>query len=88
MSPQSNVTCSYNALRAGIEAGMTRITQLSSINCIGSLFTPYARQYHYLPLDEKHPYEPADPYALSKMCVSGFAQSASCLGGYRAREGD
>lgn len=48
---------------------MTRITQLSSINCIGSLFTPYARQYHYLPLDEKHPYEPADPYALSKMCV-------------------
>lgn len=66
----SNVSCSYNALRAAAEVGIKRVTQLSSINAIGSVYTPFYRKYHYLPLDETHPYEPADPYALSKMSGS------------------
>ena len=67
--PIRNVTASYNALRAAIEAGITRISQISSINAIGAYFTPYRREFQYLPLDEAHRFEPADPYSLSKMCV-------------------
>ncbi|KAL7010295.1 hypothetical protein EMMF5_000316 [Cystobasidiomycetes sp. EMM_F5] len=62
----TNVVSSYNALHAAASLGITRVVQLSSINAIGACYTPYLLDFHYLPLDESHPFIGADPYALSK----------------------
>jgi nucleoside-diphosphate-sugar epimerase len=54
-------------LRACAELGITRVCQLSSINAIGSAYTPYKVVWDSLPLDETSPARPADTYALSKL---------------------
>lgn len=61
----NNVTGSYNALRAAIEVGITRIVQASSVNAIGLSFSREAH-FDYLPLDEAHPNYTEEPYGLSK----------------------
>ncbi len=61
----NNVVSSYNALRAAAGAGVTRISQASSVNAIGGRFSQNPN-YDYLPLDEEHPAYPEDPYSLSK----------------------
>lgn len=61
----NNVTGSYNALRAAVEVGMTRIVQASSVNAIGLSFSREAH-FDYLPLDEAHPNYTEEPYSLSK----------------------
>ncbi|WP_342235938.1 NAD-dependent epimerase/dehydratase family protein [Inquilinus sp. OTU3971] len=61
----NNVTGSYNALRAAVEVGITRIVQASSVNAIGLSFSREAH-FDYLPLDEVHPNYTEEPYSLSK----------------------
>ncbi|MGO1075787.1 NAD-dependent epimerase/dehydratase family protein [Inquilinus sp. CA228] len=61
----NNVTGSYNALRAAVEVGITRIVQASSVNAIGLSFSREAH-FDYLPLDEAHPNYTEEPYGLSK----------------------
>lgn len=61
----NNVTGSYNALRAAVEVGITRIVQASSVNAIGLSFSREAH-FDYLPLDEAHPNYTEEPYSLSK----------------------
>jgi nucleoside-diphosphate-sugar epimerase len=61
----NNVTGSYNALRAAIEVGITRIVQASSVNAIGLSFSREAH-FDYLPVDEAHPNYTEEPYGLSK----------------------
>ncbi|EJD51984.1 NAD(P)-binding protein [Auricularia subglabra TFB-10046 SS5] len=61
-----NVVSSWNALRAAAELGIDRICQASSINAVGMVWgdNPII---DYLPMDEKHPCRPEDPYSLSKL---------------------
>lgn len=61
-----NVVSSWNALRAAAELGIERICQASSINAVGMVWgdNPII---DYLPMDEKHPCRPEDPYSLSKL---------------------
>jgi nucleoside-diphosphate-sugar epimerase len=61
----NNVTGSYNAMRAAIEVGITRIVQASSVNAIGLSFSREAH-FDYLPIDEAHPNYTEEPYSLSK----------------------
>jgi len=61
----NNVVCSYHAMRAAIDVGITRICQASSINAIGGRFSRDPR-YDYFPIDEHHPSYAEDPYSLSK----------------------
>lgn len=61
----NNVTGSYNAMRAAVEVGITRIVQASSVNAIGLSFSREAH-FDYLPLDEAHPNYTEEPYGLSK----------------------
>jgi UDP-glucose 4-epimerase len=61
----SNVTGSYNAMRAAIENGIKRICQGSSVNAIGLKYSRKPR-FDYLPVDEKHPNYSEEPYSLSK----------------------
>ena len=70
----SNVTASYNVLRAATELGINRICMASSVNAIGML---YSRRPHfdYFPIDEKHSSYAEDPYSLSKWIAETQAQS-------------
>ena len=61
----NNVVSSYNALRAAVQVGITRVCQASSINATGGVWSRWPR-YDYFPLDEKHPTYNEDPYSLSK----------------------
>jgi nucleoside-diphosphate-sugar epimerase len=60
-----NVRGSYNALCAGVEAGMRHICLASSINATGAVYSRTPK-YDYFPLDEEHPTYNEDPYSLSK----------------------
>lgn len=70
----TNVVGSYNALRAAVEVGMTRICQASSVNAIGHAYSRKAR-YDYFPVDELHPTYNEDPYSLSKWVCEQQADS-------------
>ena len=70
----NNVTGSYNALRAAIEHGITRICQASSVNAIGLSFSR-GPHFDYFPIDEKHPPYNEEPYGLSKQICEVQADS-------------
>lgn len=70
----TNVTGSYNALRAAVEHGITRVCQASSVNALGMSFSR-APTHDYFPLDEKHPTRNEDPYSLSKWICEQQADS-------------
>ena len=70
----NNVTGSYNALRAAVEHGITRICQASSVNAIGLSFSR-GPHFDYFPIDEKHPPYNEEPYGLSKQICEVQADS-------------
>lgn len=70
----NNVVGSYNALRAAVEQGITRICQASSVNAIGLSFSREAH-FDYFPIDEKHPPHNEEPYGLSKQICEAQADS-------------
>lgn len=72
----NNVVSSYNALRAAAETGITRVCQASSVNAVGGRFSRWPR-YDYLPLDERHPAYPEDPYSLSKWICEQQAEAVA-----------
>jgi UDP-glucose 4-epimerase len=61
----NNVVGSYNAMRAAVEVGISRICQASSVNATGLAYSRWPR-FDYFPLDEEHPTYNEDPYSLSK----------------------
>ncbi len=71
----NNVVGSYNALRAALENGISRICQASSVNAIGLAFSREAH-FDYLPIDEGHPCYAEEPYSLSKWICE---QQADCF---------
>lgn len=71
---KNNVVGSYNALRAGVEVGICRIVQASSVNAIGLSFSR-AASFDYFPLDEEHPNHNEEPYSLSKWICEQQADS-------------
>lgn len=69
-----NVAASYNAMRAAIELGITRICQASSVNALGLSFSRVPR-FDYFPIDERHPTYNEEPYGLSKWIAEAQADS-------------
>jgi len=72
----NNVVANYNALRAAVDAGVSRICQASSVNAVGGRFSRWPR-YDYFPLDERHPAYPEDPYSLSKLACEQQADAVA-----------
>lgn len=70
----NNVVGSYNAMRAAVENGISRICQASSVNAIGLAFSR-APRFDYFPLDEVHPNYSEEPYSLSKWICEQQADS-------------
>ena len=70
----TNVTGSYNAIRAAVECGIMRIAQASSVNAIGHAFSRVPA-YDYFPIDEAHPNHAEDAYSLSKWICEAQADA-------------
>jgi nucleoside-diphosphate-sugar epimerase len=71
----NNVTSAYNVLHAAAEFGIRRAVIASSTAAFGFLYAPKIFLPDYLPLDEKHPCKPQDPYGLSKVVGETIADS-------------
>ena len=71
----NNVTATYNVLHAAAEFGIRRAVIASSTAAFGFLYARRAWLPDYLPLDEKHPCKPQDPYGLSKVVGEKIADS-------------
>ena len=72
-----NMESTYNVLEAATSRGIRRIVTASSETTYGVCFAATERTPLYLPVDEDHPVEPEDSYALSKVAgeviAKGFA---------------
>jgi len=64
---KTNTEGTYNILEAGRKLGMDRIIVTSTSEIYGTA--------QYVPIDEKHPYNPQSPYAASKASADHLALS-------------
>jgi nucleoside-diphosphate-sugar epimerase len=63
---ESNVMTSYHVLEAAQNLGVEAVAIASSMSALGAGFDPDPVRLDYLPVDEAHPVDPRDPYALGK----------------------
>ena len=63
----NNVTATFNVLKAASDMGVKRVVVGSSVAAFGFVYAPKALVPNYLPLDERHPCRPQDPYGLAKI---------------------
>ncbi len=71
----TNVTITYNVLKAASDMGVKRVVMASSTAAYGFIYGPDGGEPAYLPIDEDHPSEPTDPYGLSKVVGERIADS-------------
>lgn len=69
---RTNVTIAFQTLSAAIDNGATKILVASSPTPLG-YGCPVGWQPRYLPIDEDHPLQPWNAYALSKMTMESIA---------------
>ncbi len=62
----NNVIATFAALQAAADAKITRAVIASSGSVYGTAFSPFPSHPRYVPVDEDHPLDNADPYGLSK----------------------
>ncbi len=70
-----NTIGTYNVIDAAIRAGVKKVLFASSETTYGVCFSDGNRQPDYLPLDEEHPTQPEDSYAMSKVANEVTAKS-------------
>ena len=63
---QNNLMATFNALEAAIRFGISRFVNISSETVPGFFFPERPFLPDYVPVDEKHPIRPQDPYATAK----------------------
>lgn len=72
----NNVAATYNVLKAAGDLGVRKAVIASSTAAFGFIYAPKLFPPDYLPLDEKHPSRPQDPYGLSKLVGEQIADAA------------
>jgi nucleoside-diphosphate-sugar epimerase len=75
----NNVTATYNVLKAASDLGVKKAVIASSTAAFGFIYASKRILPEYLPLDEKHPSRPYDPYGLSKLVGEQIADSLTLL---------
>ena len=63
---QNNIMSTFNMIEAAVRWGVSRFVNISSETVPGFFFPEKPFLPDYVPVDEKHPIRPQDPYALSK----------------------
>lgn len=66
---RSNAMTTYHVLEAAAEHDVENVAIASSINAMGAVFQDAPAQVEYLPVDERHPDTPRDPYAMGKRTI-------------------
>lgn len=61
-----NVNSTYNVLEAAVQLGIQRVVLASSIQAARTVVMRNETNYQYLPIDEDHPLDPQNDYALAK----------------------
>jgi UDP-glucose 4-epimerase len=62
----TNLMSTFNLVEAAVRFGVPRFVNVSSESIVGNFFPERPFLPDYVPVDEKHPLHPQDPYALSK----------------------
>jgi nucleoside-diphosphate-sugar epimerase len=72
---RTNMMATYNVLEAAATLGIRKVVYASSVSVLGYPF--YYRYFapQYVPIDEEHPSQPQDPYALSKYLGEEIAKA-------------
>lgn len=70
-----NTAMTYNVLSAAVAAGVKKIVCGSSLAVYGLFYPAAPVSPEYLPVDEKHPRRPQDPYGLSKLVSEHMCDS-------------
>jgi UDP-glucose 4-epimerase len=63
---QNNLMAAFNTLEAAVRLGVARFVNLSSETVPGFSFPERPWLPEYVPVDERHPVRPQDPYATAK----------------------
>ena len=63
---RNNLMALFNTLEAAVRAGVPRFVNISSETVPGFIFPERPFLPDYVPVDERHPVRPQDPYALAK----------------------
>lgn len=72
---RTNVMTTFNVLEAAAQLGLRRLVLASSKSVLGYPFFYHRFAPHYVPIDEDHPLQPQDPYALSKVVGEEMAKA-------------
>ncbi len=70
-----NTLGTYNVIDAALKAGVRKVIFASSETTYGVCFADGERKPEYIPVDEAHPTEPEDSYAMSKVVNEATARS-------------
>ncbi len=72
-----NVEGTFNVADAAGRHGVSRFVMANSDSALGFVFATHPFDPDYLPIDERHPLRPQDPYGLSKMLGEEVCAAAS-----------
>ncbi|MBY6047948.1 NAD-dependent epimerase/dehydratase family protein [Vannielia litorea] len=70
-----NTLGTYNVIDTALKAGVRKVIFASSETTYGVCFADGERKPEYIPVDEAHPTEPEDSYAMSKVVNEATARS-------------
>ncbi|WP_089822292.1 NAD-dependent epimerase/dehydratase family protein [Halogranum amylolyticum] len=71
---ESNVMTTYHVLEACQHLDVDSVAVASSMSALGAGYDPDPVRLDYLPVDEEHPSDPRDPYALGKRVLEVTAE--------------
>ncbi|HEY0166112.1 MAG TPA: NAD(P)-dependent oxidoreductase [Jatrophihabitans sp.] len=79
----NNLLAAFNVIEACVRFGVSRLVNLSSETVPGMIFAERPFEPSYFPIDEEHPVQPQDPYALGKLfgeqlCTAATQRSDLC----------
>jgi nucleoside-diphosphate-sugar epimerase len=72
---RTNVMSTFNVFEAATRLGIKRVVLASSVSVLGYPFFYNYFAPKYVPIDEEHPLQPQDPYALTKVVGEEIAQA-------------
>lgn len=72
---RTNVLSTYNVHEAAYVLGIRRVATTGSGAILGWPYREREFLPQYLPVDERHPVAPQDPYGTGKLCDEGIARS-------------
>lgn len=78
-----NVNGTFNVLEAAARSGIKKVLFTSSESTLGFAFMTQRMVPEYIPIDERHPLRPQDPYGLSKAICEQICRTYSARYGIR-----